>query len=240
MRDFNKVSPRVWQSKKVRGLGAKAKLVYLYLLTSPHCNSLGCYTLPIPYADADLNIDAREALAECQAAGLIEFDDQENVVLVKQFISFNPPTNIKHAMKMVADAKNIHVPDYRRQILEEIQSECMAKDWDGVDTLFGKDAKAIDTLSIHKTRPDQTRLPQDKTAKAGLSPSASGKGGWVELNIGEDALNRAKKNAPGWDIRHLMRVYEKWLTDENMERPDNLDRAFPVWVLNFTKGKRAS
>ena len=62
------------------------------------------------------------------------------------------------------------------------------------------------------------------------------KGGSDIINqLSEDELNKAKSNAPQWDIYHLAQVYF-----EGMKRrgePDNLNLAFIGWCIKYTKGK---
>ena len=49
-RDFFKVSPNLWSSRKFRGLpDDQCRLLYLYLLTCKHANSCGCFELPVAY-----------------------------------------------------------------------------------------------------------------------------------------------------------------------------------------------
>ncbi len=52
-REYGVVHTSFWTSADIRGLSCKAKLLFLYLLTGPHSNGLGCFRLPIPYMAAD-------------------------------------------------------------------------------------------------------------------------------------------------------------------------------------------
>ena len=46
MRSFSKVSPNVWQSQRFNALPDDSRLLYFYLLTSPHANSAGPTAYP--------------------------------------------------------------------------------------------------------------------------------------------------------------------------------------------------
>lgn len=95
---FSKVSPAVWTSRRFRGVGAQARLFYLYLLTNAHIDSTGCFRLPDAYACADCGIDAdthKAATAELIAADMIAIDD--GYVLVRRWFKHNPPTNLDYA-----------------------------------------------------------------------------------------------------------------------------------------------
>lgn len=52
-REYGVVHTSFWTSADVRDLSCNAKLLFLYLLTGPHSNGLGCFRLPIPYMSAD-------------------------------------------------------------------------------------------------------------------------------------------------------------------------------------------
>ena len=100
MRDFSKVSPSLWHSERFNGLPSDdARYAYLYLLTSVHQTSAGCYRLPDEYAAADLHWRVeryRTARAELVKADLIRFDATASVLMVTRWFRFNPPMNEKH------------------------------------------------------------------------------------------------------------------------------------------------
>ena len=100
MREFSKVSPAVWLSKRFTNLASDdAKLCYLYLLTSEHQNSAGVYRLKDEYAVADLRwtmdryFNARAQLIE---ADLIRFDADTSTVMIKRWFRHNGPMNESH------------------------------------------------------------------------------------------------------------------------------------------------
>ena len=53
--------------------------------------------------------------------------------------------------------------------------------------------------------------------------------------VTEDALDRVRSLAPGWDRQHLLRTWQGW--QKNKTPPKNFDAAFLGWVKKFTKGK---
>ena len=54
--------------------------------------------------------------------------------------------------------------------------------------------------------------------------------------ISEEALDRVRAVAPGWDRQYLAATYLKWMTGK--DRPKHADAAFIGWVKTFTKGKQ--
>lgn len=57
MRDYGLVSSQFWITPDLQSISSDAKLLGVYLLTSPHTNMLGCFRLPIGYISEDLRWD---------------------------------------------------------------------------------------------------------------------------------------------------------------------------------------
>ena len=135
MRDFTKVSPSVWKSRKFRALenNTDARLAYLYILTSPHASSAGCYDLPEGYASADLGweIDRyREAIDRLCGVGLIEFSEGENTVWVTNWAAFNSPTNGKHAMAILNDLRQASCRILKYKAFQQLMEIIVSKGYD--------------------------------------------------------------------------------------------------------------
>lgn len=121
-REFSKVSPAVWRSKRFLALKTdRGRLLLLYFMTSQHQNSAGAYKLPEGYAVSDLGwaTDAyRDARAELQAAGLIHYDPETEEVYVSGWFKVCPPMNDKHASGTMSRISEIE-SDALREVLEE-------------------------------------------------------------------------------------------------------------------------
>ncbi|WP_394889541.1 hypothetical protein ACG873_30235 [Mesorhizobium sp. AaZ16] len=100
MREFSKVSPKLWRSARFRGLQTDdGRLFYLYLLSCEHQTSAGCFRLPDAYAAADLGwpVDRLPAARnDAIDGGLIVHDDATDEIHVLRWFRHNPPTNGKH------------------------------------------------------------------------------------------------------------------------------------------------
>lgn len=273
MRDFCKVSPKVWRSLKFKSLSARGRLLYLYLLTCPHVNAVGCYTLPMAYLGADLGFDDADAvMGEVRKAGMVRYDDAEAIVFVENFIHFNPPTNANHARMMLKQAEELKKTPFFKDLLEKLQIECQDKDWKGLDSVFESLSKAfgkgIERLAPQdQTRPDSTETRPSPPPAARSSPSAGLGVGEAffdgEVNnpafkrvsaavpmppqkvegfdviplLSEEALAKAKRNAPRWDIHALARKYNAWIINDVGPPNISVNLAFPAWVLKITGGK---
>lgn len=97
---YIRIATKFWQDEKVRELSDDGKLLYLYVLTSPHSNMAGYYVLPKPYVAYDLNwLPERldKAFGELVQQGLIKYCEQSDVVLIPNFLKYNPMQNKNQA-----------------------------------------------------------------------------------------------------------------------------------------------
>ena len=109
MSRYARVKQKVWNSPKFRRLHGDAKLLWLYLLTSPHGNMIGLYVLKPGYAQADLGWTGilggrryNKALGLLVEAGLILHDADTHMVLIYNYLEHNPldnPNQLKSAAK---------------------------------------------------------------------------------------------------------------------------------------------
>lgn len=120
-REFSKVSPAIWRSKRFLGLKTdRSRLLLFYFLTCQHQNSSGAYRLPDGYAISDLgwSLDVyREERSELQAVKLIHYDPETEEVYVSGWFRSCPPMNDKHASGTMARISQIE-SDTLREVAE--------------------------------------------------------------------------------------------------------------------------
>jgi hypothetical protein len=115
MRDFSKVSPKVWRSPRFRSLQVQQKLFYVYVLTCEHQSSAGCFRLPDAYALADLGWsqeDLDASRAALVVAGLLVHDAETDEYFVTRWFKHNPGTNAKHKQgieRLISELDSDHV-----------------------------------------------------------------------------------------------------------------------------------
>jgi hypothetical protein len=129
-RDYSKVSPRLWQSSRFGFLPDDAKFAFLYLLTSEHQNSAGCYRLPDGYATADLRwtLDRyRKAREHLVKAGMIQFDPDESVVMIERWFNHNQPMSEDHLTGIERILERIDSDQIR-----EAAQKALSDSWDAV------------------------------------------------------------------------------------------------------------
>ncbi|TGT35695.1 hypothetical protein [Mesorhizobium sp. M8A.F.Ca.ET.165.01.1.1] len=102
VRQFHKVSPDVWRSRRFLALEGDQRELWFYLATGPHQTSAGCCKLPPAYAVADLGNDwTKERFLACVKVlvdgDLIAHDPDTDEIYVCRWFTTSPPTNGKHA-----------------------------------------------------------------------------------------------------------------------------------------------
>lgn len=61
----------------------------------------------------------------------------------------------------------------------------------------------------------------------------------IENSLTEEGRDRARRAAPGWDLYHLMRIFDANVNVGGWDRPQKPDSAFAKFCQKYTKGKRA-
>jgi len=141
---YSKIQSTIWTSDKFNAAKEFSQKVYLYLLCCPHGNSAGLYRLPEGYAMTDLKCSQQRyqnALSDLKSVGLVEHDG--DIVMVKQFLKFNPFMNPKHARGTCTEiAEFINNPLYSL-LYKDVETFCI----EYIEE-FSKPKNSIDTVSI--------------------------------------------------------------------------------------------
>ncbi len=129
MRNFTKISPALWTSRRFLGLPCDSqRYLFLYLLTNEHVNSAGCYRLPEGYACSDLEWPTakyREALKALEGADLIAHDADDSVIFIKRWFKHNGPANESHLKGIEGELYRVpceYLSDEAREALEEART----------------------------------------------------------------------------------------------------------------------
>ena len=94
---YTKIDQGLWRQMKQKGLSETGRLLYLYLFSCPHRNMLGLSSLPQAYCCADLGMEPQrvaEGFRELEEAGLVAYDQEEEMVLLTDFLRTNPLDNV--------------------------------------------------------------------------------------------------------------------------------------------------
>lgn len=169
MRDYGKISTSIWNSQKFRALpDGDSRLLYFYLHTCPHVNSVGCFVLRDGYAAEDLGWDVeryRRGIETLSKALLIQFEPNEKLVRITNFLRFDPFSNINHAKGAVKLALGLPDCGVKLLLLHEIQKIIDEKFTGKLPEI----AKGIETLSNGYRTPEPEPEPYSVSKDTGAS-----------------------------------------------------------------------
>ncbi|TPM33888.1 hypothetical protein FJ955_03910 [Mesorhizobium sp. B2-2-2] len=122
VRQFHKVSPEVWRSKRFLALTNDQRLLWFYFSTGPHQTSAGCCKLPPAYAVADLGWTMNHYLTCLEAltdGDLVTCDSETSEIYVRRWFQTSPPTNAKHAAGISSNIYRLDSDEVRERVEEE-------------------------------------------------------------------------------------------------------------------------
>lgn len=123
---YTRIRSKFWGDEKVKTWDGDTKLLALYILTSPHNNMIGCYILPKLYICADLGMDLEQLhkpFAKLLEDGFIKYDEQNNLILINNFLKHNPIENKNQAIaatKIVQDLPRSPLLSDLKQFAEQL------------------------------------------------------------------------------------------------------------------------
>lgn len=103
MREYGKIESKYWQWARRKNLSVNAKLLSVYLLSSPHSNSIGCFELVIGYVMADFGWsedETNQVFQELEKLGFAKRCLETDFVFIPDFINHNKPENINVGKNM--------------------------------------------------------------------------------------------------------------------------------------------
>lgn len=206
-REYGPVRTSLWSSRRFWSLPSDAsRLFYMYLLSSPHSNSIGCYRLPRGYIAADLRWDEEAigtAIKECSDSLLIAYDEAEEVVFIRQFVAKNPTTNAKHALGAVRAALSLPDCELKRFVLSDLARDRFAA---GLPELKAIDSEPIGYQESTRTETKPKPIEKPAAADARVPPLAR----QIEEITGASAATHSN-----WHF--LDSCIARWLASEHTE-----------------------
>jgi hypothetical protein len=106
MREYGQVQTAFWIDPKCQSMDDDSKLFILYILTSPHTNSLGCFRATLGYIESDLGWDKSkiiETVSKPFVNRFVTVDFGLGWVFVPKFIKWNQPANPNVWKKLFKD-----------------------------------------------------------------------------------------------------------------------------------------
>ncbi len=93
---YQRVLVKIWHDEKVLTLTDNEKLLFVYLLTSPHSNAIGTFVLKKGYVADDLQWSVKRTVRNIDALTnkeLIQYDKAVGVLTVCHYLRYNPIEN---------------------------------------------------------------------------------------------------------------------------------------------------
>lgn len=93
---YQKIESKIWHDEKFIALSPMQQRLFFYILTCPHSNLTGIFVLKPGYVCEDLKClpkDFEKDLTKLIQKGLIFYDQNTSVLLIKNFLKHNPITN---------------------------------------------------------------------------------------------------------------------------------------------------
>jgi len=120
---YTKIESLIWKDKKFNELSNTSKLIFVYLLTTPHRNIIGLYYLPLDYLKFDLGLDKgfSKGFSKLLENGFIEYDEDTNMILVKKFLKYNPLENKNQVTSAINRANDLPPTYLMLSLIEHLQ-----------------------------------------------------------------------------------------------------------------------
>jgi hypothetical protein len=160
VRDYGKTYTSFWTNAELADCSRDARLLGVYLLSSPHTNMIGCFRLPVGYVAEDLHMtpeEVKDSLAELEQVGYINYDQKLSWVLLPRFLRWNQIENqnqAKSALKLfdeIPQKSSLHAAF--RGVLAEYIKELPESVREPFNQLNLEDSKAVDNPSATVTEP---------------------------------------------------------------------------------------
>ena len=112
---YQNIHSQIWIDEKFIELSSDGKMLFLYVMTSPHSNTIGIYVLPKMYMACDLGWDLKrlsKPFRELLDKQMVLYDERVNLLCVKNHVKYNPIENenqSKSASKILDELPKSHL-----------------------------------------------------------------------------------------------------------------------------------
>ena len=202
----------IWNDDKFPFVSERCQLIFFHLLTTPMSTPFGLYkaSLEALAAEKRLPLKAyREAFREAFAKAFVKYDERHQVILIPQFLKYNPPNNpnVLKAWKSVYD----EIPDCDLkiefyQILKAFVEGFSKAFGEAFREAWGKPLPKVSVpVSVPDTVPDT--VPEKKTRRRKSNGKDEGTVLPEPFEITDSMRLWYGKNFPDYDID---KTTERW------------------------------
>lgn len=129
MARYRKIDPRIWNDAKFSRLSNEAKLLFIYLLTSPQTQMIGAVPMRAESVAAELGYDAKRygiRYRELYDMGIVEYDER-GLFWVKNYLKYNSPDNSKVVISWRDCLDFLPECPLLRKIIESARAHCLSR-----------------------------------------------------------------------------------------------------------------
>lgn len=129
MARYRKIDPRIWNDAKFSHLSNDAKLLFIYLLTSPQMQMIGAVPMRSESVAAELGFDMERygiRYQELYDMGIAEYDDR-GLYWVKNFLKYNSPDNPKVVISWRECLDFLPECPLLQKIIESAKTHCLSR-----------------------------------------------------------------------------------------------------------------
>ena len=129
MARYRKIDPRIWNDAKFSRLSNDAKLLFIYLLTSPQTQMIGAIPMRAESVAAELGFDMERygiRYQELYDMGIAEYDDR-GLYWVKNYLKYNSPDNPKVVISWRECLDYLPECPLLQRIIESARAHCLSR-----------------------------------------------------------------------------------------------------------------
>ena len=234
---YQPIKTCIWTDEKFVDFPDDLKLLWLYLLTSPHSNMIGLYRLPEEYGATDLRWDMkrfRERFAELSQNGFVGHDPQARVVLIKNQLKHRPLSNSNQEKAAIKTLETIPDTFLFNNLLENITN--LAKPFtERLGERLGE--RYAKYITVNREPLTVNRKPKEKDLKSSVAAPENQEHRRLAflLHLKIKSRNPGQKD-PNWKVwtREVTRMVEVDNRDTaEIERIINWCQADEFWRNNI-------
>lgn len=129
MARYRKIDPRIWNDAKFSSFSSEAKLLFMYLLTTPAMTMIGAIPMRASAVAEELGLDAKRyaiRYRELSDVGIVEYDER-GLFWVKNFLKYNPPDNPKVVLSWRNSIDLLPECPLLSKVLESAKTHCFQR-----------------------------------------------------------------------------------------------------------------
>lgn len=146
---WSRVRTQIWKDEKFRVFDDDTRLLFFYLITSPHSSSIGFYYLPLSYAAEDLKWPLNKLNKPMKTLidlNIITYDYENQLMLINNHFKHNPLENhnqAKWAGKIINSLPQSPLFDCFYQLIKPFHKPFMQQLFEAVEErIAGSPARA--------------------------------------------------------------------------------------------------